>query len=142
MLDLALTPTAQTLENDYQGLKTYGLNELRRFGITSVCDARTYWKRDHHEVAMFNSGEDALEALHATNPDVVITDLMLGSGMNGLQLAEQVRKNSPGMPLLLMSGNPESLMSSSEFETYALLKKPFSSQDLLSSIRSVVKAAP
>ncbi|MBV7269290.1 amidohydrolase [Winogradskyella luteola] len=50
ILDVILAPTEQTLENDYQGLKNYGLVELRKYGITSVCDARTYWKRNHHQV--------------------------------------------------------------------------------------------
>ncbi|KZS39046.1 amidohydrolase [Aquimarina aggregata] len=48
LLDMVLSPTQKTIENDYQGFKNYGLVELRKNGITSVCDARTYWKRDHH----------------------------------------------------------------------------------------------
>ena len=48
MVDLALRPTSQTEENDYYGLIEYSLPELKKYGITSVCDARTYWKRNHH----------------------------------------------------------------------------------------------
>ena len=48
LLDIALAPTAESAENDYWGLIEYALPELAKYGITSVCDARTYWKREHH----------------------------------------------------------------------------------------------
>lgn len=50
LLDLALAPSAEREEKDYQGLLNNGLPELAKYGITSVCDARTYWKRNHHKV--------------------------------------------------------------------------------------------
>ncbi|MEM8896885.1 MAG: amidohydrolase [Bacteroidota bacterium] len=48
LLDIALSPNADRTENDYWGLVEFALPELARNGITSICDARTYWKRDHH----------------------------------------------------------------------------------------------
>ena len=48
ILQLALAPTAEREQNDYLGLTEFGLPELAKYGITSVCDARTYWKRNHH----------------------------------------------------------------------------------------------
>lgn len=48
LLDLALAPTPEREENDYLGLVEYALPELAKYGITSICDARTYWKRKHH----------------------------------------------------------------------------------------------
>lgn len=48
LIEEALKPTAQSEQNDYDGLVEYGLPELAKHGITSVCDARTYWKRNHH----------------------------------------------------------------------------------------------
>lgn len=50
MLDLALAPTEDKLNNDYLGLLQNGLPQLASNGITSICDARTYWKRGHHEI--------------------------------------------------------------------------------------------
>lgn len=49
LLDLALQPTANREENDYRGLLDFALPELAKHGITSVCDARTYWKRNQHK---------------------------------------------------------------------------------------------
>ncbi|MDY8135927.1 amidohydrolase [Aquimarina sp. 2201CG5-10] len=50
VLEQALAPTITKLENDYQGLIQYGLPELAKHGITSIAEARTYWKRKYHEV--------------------------------------------------------------------------------------------
>lgn len=37
-------------DNEYDGMVSYVLPELAKNGITSVSDARTYWKRDQHKV--------------------------------------------------------------------------------------------
>lgn len=50
LLDLALAPTPERAEKDYDGLVEIALPELAENGITSICDARTYWKRNHHEI--------------------------------------------------------------------------------------------
>ncbi len=49
LLDLALAPTPERAQNDYDGLINFALPELAKNGITSICDARTYWKREHQE---------------------------------------------------------------------------------------------
>ncbi len=48
MIDEAVASNPNSVDNDYLGLVDYGLPELARYGITSICDARAYWKRDHH----------------------------------------------------------------------------------------------
>ena len=48
LIDLALPVSATSETNDYNGLVDYALPELAKHGITSICDARTYWKRNHH----------------------------------------------------------------------------------------------
>ena len=49
LLNLALQPTPERAQKDYEGLTEFGLPELAKHGITSICDARTYWKREHHK---------------------------------------------------------------------------------------------
>ena len=49
LLDIALSPNTNRTENDYWGLVEFALPGLAKNGITSICDARTYWKRDHHK---------------------------------------------------------------------------------------------
>lgn len=49
IIDLAISSIPNSEQNDYNGLVNYSLPLLAENGITSICDARTYWKRNHHE---------------------------------------------------------------------------------------------
>ncbi|MEP1779433.1 amidohydrolase [Reichenbachiella sp.] len=48
LLELAFATFENREDNDYFGLLEYGLPELASNGITSTCDARTFWKRNQH----------------------------------------------------------------------------------------------
>ncbi|MDA7501999.1 amidohydrolase [Chitinophagales bacterium] len=48
IIDLAISSVPNNEQNDYDGLVNFALPELAKNGITSICDARTYWKRNHH----------------------------------------------------------------------------------------------
>lgn len=48
IVDLAISTIPNNEQNDYDGLVNYALPELAKNGITSICDARAYWKRNHH----------------------------------------------------------------------------------------------
>jgi len=48
IIDLAIASIPNNEQNDYDGLVDFALPELAKNGITSICDARTYWKRNHH----------------------------------------------------------------------------------------------
>ncbi len=61
VFDQALAPTAQLADLHYEGL-LFGLEQLARNGITSVCDARTYWGRGYHEVWQRALAENKLTA--------------------------------------------------------------------------------
>lgn len=60
LLDIALAPTPERAQNDYLGLIEFALPELAKNGITSISDARTYWKREHHLTWQKVADEDKL----------------------------------------------------------------------------------
>lgn len=60
LIDLALAPSPERAQADYDGLINFALPELVKHGITSICDARTYWKRDHHLVWQRVADEERL----------------------------------------------------------------------------------
>lgn len=49
LMALALAPTAQSAANDYSGLVEFALPELAKHGITSISEARTFWKRNQQD---------------------------------------------------------------------------------------------
>ncbi len=87
-------------------------------------------------IAAANATE-ALSALESGTPVVALlfTDVMLGSGMNGVELALAARDLRPSLGVLLTSGyDPVSarLASGAEFE---LLSKPYRREQLAEAIR-------
>ena len=79
---------------------------------------------------------DAAEALRTIpmHPEIalVFSDVMLGSGMSGVELADEVRANWPGLPILLTSGDERSAQSGEAFD---LLRKPYRREELSAAIR-------
>jgi len=57
-----------------------------------------------HEVTTAETGEQALERFGKGRFDLVITDLSLGGGISGYEVAKQVKGLSPGTPVVLLSG--------------------------------------
>jgi len=56
-----------------------------------------------YRVLAFNNGEQALEAFRRGGVDLVLSDLMM-PGLDGSRLIEEVKKESPQTPAVLISG--------------------------------------
>jgi PAS domain S-box-containing protein len=58
-----------------------------------------------HRVLIAETAAAALPILRGADaPDVLLTDVVLGTGMNGIDLAEAARVIKPGIPVIFMSG--------------------------------------
>jgi len=83
-----------------------------------------------HAVSRVDSGPAALRALAAgLAVDLVLTDVVMTGGQDGLDLAKQLGADRPGLPILLYSGYggaPERVAAAG----LPLLRKPFSLEEL------------
>jgi two-component system, OmpR family, response regulator len=52
------------------------------------------------------SAEDAIDLLRRTPADLLVTDIRLGTGMNGWDLARQARLIVPDIAVIYVSANP------------------------------------
>ena len=87
------------------------------------------------------SGEQALLALVPdASFDLLLTDIALGAGMRGTQLAALVQKQFPQTAVLLMSGFSTELLEADRDSppTWELLRKPYSRDELARAIALVV----
>jgi PAS domain S-box-containing protein len=57
-----------------------------------------------HAVVTCGSGEEALGLLAEGQFDVVVSDVGMGSGMNGFELAERIRRDWPSVRIVLATG--------------------------------------
>ncbi len=90
-----------------------------------------------HDVRVTGNGREALDAMAASRPDVVLTDLMM-PGMDGTELLRRMRVHPElrDLPVVVMSAVPHPARA--EWPTHATwLRKPFSIDALLRELELV-----
>ncbi len=92
-----------------------------------------------YRVQSVGDGMSALALAQELNPDVVITDQQMPN-LTGLQLIERLRRNSPNIPVILISSEGSDLMAYEADRVGAadFLVKPFQADALLSSLKKVL----
>jgi len=98
-----------------------------------------------HKVLVAESAAAAMPLLRAAEPpDVLLTDVVLGTGMNGIDLAEAARVSRPRLPVIFMSGFtavPEAQQRI--YESGApLLTKPSTLSQLERALNAVMSGSP
>ena len=85
------------------------------------------------------SAEDALALTEAAGaPDLVVTDIELGQGMDGLALAEEVHRRWPDAGVVIMTGNPAGVQAHTFGEQERFLTKPFGCARLVTAVRELM----
>ena len=96
-------------------------------------------RRNGYATEAAYDGTGALEKALLSPPELVITDVVLPSGMSGVQLAVTIKRVYPDCKILLYSGQvstPELVRSPPHCAPYdfALLSKPVRPRDLLALV--------
>ena len=84
-----------------------------------------------YAVAGATSAAQGLRMLEAGAWDLVITDRSM-PGMDGEELATQIKRFAPQLPVLLITGYPDLVVHRERF--VAVLQKPFASAELLAQV--------
>src|SRR5579875_2426347 len=97
-----------------------------------------------YSVRTASSSEEALAAVRARKPALLILDIwMAGGGMDGLELLDMVKALDPDLPVIMISGhgNIETAVSAIKRGAYDFLEKPFKSDRLLLIVERALEAA-
>jgi two-component system cell cycle sensor histidine kinase/response regulator CckA len=103
--------------------------------------ARIILERGGYRVVPVASAREAL--LVAEGPatlDLVVTDVIMPGGMNGVEMGERLSRTRPSLPVLYMSGYTGDLRSPSLAHPSGLefLDKPFQPKELLARVKELV----
>jgi PAS domain S-box-containing protein len=104
---------------------------------------RTFLDALRCRVTVAVNGEQALLALGPdADFDLLLTDIALGAGMRGTQLAAQAQQRFPDLAVLLMSGFSAELLDADRDSPpdWDLLRKPYTREELAAAIARVVAA--
>jgi CheY-like chemotaxis protein len=87
-----------------------------------------------HEAANATQAIEALQSKFAV--DLVFTDIKLGEGMNGLELAAWTLRNRPGVKVLVTTGTARTEVPPEVIESP--LVKPYTGRDLLDRVKQAL----
>jgi CheY-like chemotaxis protein len=96
-----------------------------------------------HEVAQAHDGRQALALLGRQPVDVVLTDVLMPEA-DGLEVVRAVRRDHPGVAVIVMSGGSARLPGADALQlartlgAHAILPKPFNASDLREAIAGVL----
>ena len=93
-----------------------------------------------HAADGVTSAEDALDMLKRQDFDILITDISL-PGMSGIELAERLAREQPGMKLIFASGYGMEIAKNLEFPVI-VLPKPFDFLQLEDILNKLIQDLP
>ncbi len=94
-----------------------------------------------YAVATAGSGEDALESLLATPPDIVLLDVQM-PGIGGYEVCRRIRADpaTSFIPVVMVtSSDAEDRIEAIEAGADDFIQKPFDQQELLARVRSLLR---
>ncbi|HET8713692.1 MAG TPA: sigma-54 dependent transcriptional regulator, partial [Gemmatimonadales bacterium] len=96
---------------------------------------------DGYETVEAPDGNLALTRLFEDSPDVVLLDLMMPPGPDGLATLEQIRKRAPHIPVVMMSGkaNLADAVRATKLGAFQFLEKPLTPEGVLVALRSALE---
>jgi CheY-like chemotaxis protein len=115
------------LVEDDDMVRAYVENELRTLG---------------YRVITSSNGPAALELLHQSDVQLLLTDVVMPGGMFGPELARQATALRPDLKVLFTSGYSQDPVKTPDGINARLLTKPFRRQELAATLRSALAAPP
>jgi DNA-binding response OmpR family regulator len=100
-------------------------------------------QRDGYRVVVARDGQEALDAIAAGPPDLVLLDVMLPR-VSGFEVCQTLRENPAlaGMPIVMLTakGREIEVSKGMALGANAYVTKPFSTQELLAQIHALLGA--
>lgn len=94
-------------------------------------------KREGYEVAIARDGQEALDLLPETDPDLMVLDVMMPR-KNGFEVCSEVRNdpNFSGLPILMLTakGREAEMKKGLSLGADAYITKPFSTRELVAKV--------
>jgi CheY-like chemotaxis protein len=124
-----------------------GPETLRTLHVEDNAEVRSivkyFLRKKRFQVDAAESGHDALQLAQSEHYDVIIMDVNLGEGMDGIETTRLLRglSNTKDVPIIAVTANLTTNIREHCLEAGmdAFLPKPFQKEDLLNTIRHVME---
>ena len=92
------------------------------------------------DVVCVKSGEEALMKMEEVIPDIVLLDIFMPEGIDGIETLIRIKQRYPMMPVIMMSGHGtiETAVKATKLGAYDFIEKPISLDKLVLSINNAI----
>jgi DNA-binding response OmpR family regulator len=91
------------------------------------------------QVDQAETGDQAAKLIDVDGYALILTDINMPGQRDGIEVAAHARSKKPGIPILFVSGRPESLQNVRSTDAVtAILPKPYSFEALLRTVRNLL----
>ena len=107
---------------------------------TSVHEALgLYFRREEYQMLSAYDGDEALEMVRRSRPDIVVLDVMMPK-MDGLMVCREIRKES-NIPIIMLSAKSEEFdrLLGLELGADDYITKPYSPREVVARIKAVLR---
>ena len=96
-------------------------------------------EQDGIQSRVFESGDEALQALEREQPDALVSDIRM-PGINGLELLDSIQQAHPTLPVIIMTAHSDldSAVASYQGGAFEYLPKPFDVDDAVALVKRAV----
>jgi DNA-binding NtrC family response regulator len=93
-----------------------------------------------YEILIASNGEQAIQQLtsNITRVRGLITDIRMGTGPTGWEVAHRARELSPTMPVVYMTGDSAAIWAANGVPNSVLVQKPFAMAQLVTAISQLI----
>jgi two-component system nitrogen regulation response regulator GlnG len=99
-------------------------------------------RREEMQVRSFENGEDLLEALNDSRPEIIISDIRM-PGMDGLELLQRIHAEYHNLPIIITTAHSDldSAVAAYQSGAFEYLPKPFDLEELIDVARRGISFA-
>lgn len=102
--------------------------------MACVSNIEEQWNEEFH-LEIFSSGEDLLEKSNRTYFDIILLDIIMIDGIDGIDTAKEIRKKGDESLIIFISSYQEKWRELFSFSTIAFIDKPIVTSKLEEAIK-------
>ena len=100
----------------------------------------TLLRREGHRVDVVSEASQAIQKLGRYRYDALLLDIMTPTE-GGMTVIRHLRESSPDLlrRVVLVTASPDSIVKSASKDVFGVVRKPFESRELLSTVERVIR---
>lgn len=102
--------------------------------------AQMYLEREGYRVQSIGDGQQALQTVRTSQPDLIVLDVML-PGLDGFEVCRRIRAEDHALPILMLTARDEDIDKILGLELGAddYMTKPFNPRELVARVKAILR---